>query len=87
MDNLEYRGLGSMEYKRDPRDNKYYMIEPTVGRADLQSGIADINGLNIPLIAYFDILGLSENVHTKKKKKAVLHGCMKKGRCDRFFSI
>ena len=51
-------GIGSIEYKKDPRDGKYYVIEPTVSRVDYQEGVAIANGVNIPYIAYCDILGL-----------------------------
>ena len=51
-------GIGSIEYKKDPRDGKYYIIEPTVSRVDYQEGVAIANGVNIPYIAYCDILGL-----------------------------
>ena len=33
-------GISSMEYKRDPRDGSYWLIEPTVCRTDWQSGLA-----------------------------------------------
>ena len=63
-------GLGSMEYKRDPRDNRFYMVEPTVGRTDYQEEIATLNGVNIPLAAYCGELGLpfppAENVATPR---------------------
>jgi len=52
-------GLCSMEYKRDPRDGKFYMVEPTVGRTDYQEEIATLNGVNIPVAAYFGELGQS----------------------------
>ena len=55
---LEFVGLCSMEYKRDRRDGKFYMVEPTVGRTDYQEEIATLNGVNIPLAAYFGELGL-----------------------------
>jgi predicted ATP-grasp superfamily ATP-dependent carboligase len=51
-------GIGSMEYKRDPRDGRFYMIEPTVGRTDYQEEIAVLNGVNIPYAAYCGALGL-----------------------------
>ena len=51
-------GMGSMEYKRDTRDERFYMIEPTVGRTDFQEEVATINGTNIPLAAYCHELGL-----------------------------
>lgn len=50
-------GIGSMEYKKDPRDDSFYIIEPTVGRTDFQEGVAIANGVNIPFIAYQDAIG------------------------------
>jgi D-aspartate ligase len=47
-----FTGMGSMEYKRDERDAKFYMIEPTVARTDFQEEVATINGVNLPLAAY-----------------------------------
>ncbi|GAB3678490.1 carboxylate--amine ligase [Salinisphaera aquimarina] len=51
-------GLVSMEYKRDSSDGRYMVVEPTVGRTDFQEEIATLNGVNIPLAAYCDSLGL-----------------------------
>lgn len=45
-------GMGSMEYKRDARSGRYYVIEPTVSRTDYQSEIATLNGVNLPALAY-----------------------------------
>jgi D-aspartate ligase len=53
-----FTGMGSMEYKRDARDGRFYMIEPTVARTDFQEEVATINGVNIPLAAYRYELGL-----------------------------
>lgn len=51
-------GMGSMEYKRDPRDGEYYCVEPTVGRTDFQEEVATLHGVNIPLLAYrFEAFG------------------------------
>jgi hypothetical protein len=58
FDRVGFVGLGSMEYKRDTRDNRFYMVEPTVGRTDYQEEIAALNGVNIPLTAYIGELGL-----------------------------
>jgi len=52
-------GLGSMEFKRDVRSGRFFMIEPTVGRADWQEEIATLHGANIPLAAYRHEMGLS----------------------------
>jgi predicted ATP-grasp superfamily ATP-dependent carboligase len=45
-------GMGSMEFKRDPRDGEFYMVEPTVGRTDFQEEVATLHGHNLPLAAY-----------------------------------
>lgn len=52
-------GLCSMEYKRNPANGTFTMIEPTVGRTDYQEEIASLNGINIPLAAYCDLGGIS----------------------------
>jgi predicted ATP-grasp superfamily ATP-dependent carboligase len=52
-------GLGSMEFKRDLRDGRYYLIEPTVGRTDYQEEIATLNGVNLPVAAYFGEQGMA----------------------------
>jgi predicted ATP-grasp superfamily ATP-dependent carboligase len=54
----DFRGLGSMEYKRDARTQEFVIIEPTVGRTDWQEEIATLSGVNIPLAEYRSILGL-----------------------------
>lgn len=54
----QYEGLGSLEYKWDPRGRRFVIIEPTVGRTDFQEEIATLNGLNLALIAYCYELGL-----------------------------
>lgn len=53
-----FTGMGSMEYKRDPRDGRFHMVEPTVGRTDFQEEVATVNGCNVPLMAYCHELGL-----------------------------
>jgi D-aspartate ligase len=55
----KFWGIGSMEYKLDGRTGTFYMVEPTVGRTDFQEGVAIANGVNIPLVAYQDIVGLA----------------------------
>src|SRR5258708_4135150 len=39
FDAVGFVGVGSMEYKRDARDGRFYMVEPTVGRTDFQEEI------------------------------------------------
>jgi D-aspartate ligase len=58
FDAVGFVGLCSMEYKRDPRNGNFFMIEPTVGRSDYQEEIATLNGTNIPAAAYFAELDL-----------------------------
>jgi len=55
---VDFSGMGSMEYKRDQRDGRFYMVEPTVGRTDFQEEVATVNGCNLPLLAYCYELGL-----------------------------
>lgn len=56
---LNYQGFGSLEFKRHNHNGNYYIIEPTVGRPDLQSYIATANGENMPLKAYAALTGLA----------------------------
>jgi len=53
-----FTGMGAMEYKRDRRDGRFYMVEPTVARTDFQEEVATIHGVNIPLAAYCHELDL-----------------------------
>ncbi len=57
IEHVGYQGIGSLEFKRDPRDGKYYIVEPTVGRSDWQEEIATLCGVNIPLAAYWNEVG------------------------------
>lgn len=52
FDAVGFSGLGSMEFKRDRRDSRFYMVEPTVGRTDFQQEVATVNGVNIPLCVF-----------------------------------
>ncbi len=54
---VSYKGLGSVEFKFDQRDQQFKIIEPTVGRPDLQSYVAVANGINIPHVAYSNLIG------------------------------
>jgi D-aspartate ligase len=58
FERTRFVGMGSMEFKRDRRTGEFFMIEPTVGRADWQEEVATLNGMNIPLAAYRDALSL-----------------------------
>ena len=66
-------GMGSMEYKRDPGDGQFYMVEPTVGRTDFQEEVATLNGTNIPLAAYCHELGLEPPCCTTASPPRIWH--------------
>jgi predicted ATP-grasp superfamily ATP-dependent carboligase len=46
------QGMASIEYKRDVRDGRFYVVEPTVGRTDFQQEVATVNGHNLVYAAY-----------------------------------
>ncbi len=52
-----FTGMGGVEYKRDPRDGRFYLIEPTVSRTDYQAEVATLNGVNLPYAAWCSALG------------------------------
>jgi len=54
---LRYQGFGSVEFKRHPYENKFYIMEPTVGRQNAQSFIAAINGISLSILAYSTLTG------------------------------
>lgn len=56
-DDVAYRGLGSLECKFDVQTGRPLITEPTVGRVNLQSEIAPLNGVNLPVRMYCDLLG------------------------------
>lgn len=64
-----YQGLGSLEFKRSDADGQYYIIEPTVGRNDLQSNIALAGGVNLTAFALAGAVG-SRFPEARKKKAA-----------------
>ena len=53
----QYRGIGSFEMKKHEITGELYAIEPTVGRVDVGSFFTVINGINIPAMYYFDVIG------------------------------
>lgn len=50
-------GQGALEFKYSRRDDRLYVIEPTVLRADYQAEIATLNGINLPLAYYMVATG------------------------------
>jgi D-aspartate ligase len=59
FDAVRFTGMCSLEFKRDRNSDKFFMIEPTIGRTDWQEEIATLCGVNIPFAAYCHELGLS----------------------------
>ncbi|MBP2675193.1 MAG: carbamoyl-phosphate synthase chain, binding domain protein [Deltaproteobacteria bacterium] len=53
---IGYRGVGSSEFKLDPRDGKLKLIELNP-RYWQQNGLPDRCGMNFPLINYLDLVG------------------------------
>jgi D-aspartate ligase len=80
LDIAEYQGLGSLEFKWDSRRRRFVIIEPTVGRTDWQEEIATLNGLNLPLIAYCDELGLPVPMEKSVEAAAWRHSILHLGR-------
>jgi hypothetical protein len=58
IERVGYRGLGSLEFKRDGRTGQFVIVEPTVGRTDWQEEIATLCGINLPLLTYRAEIGL-----------------------------
>ena len=53
---IGYRGVGSAEFKLDPRDGRLKLIELNP-RYWQQNGLADRCGMNFPLMNYLDLTG------------------------------
>lgn len=51
---IEYHGIGSVEFKLDPEDNSYRLIELN-NRTWMQNVMCTVAGLNLPLIQYLDL--------------------------------
>lgn len=64
-------GMCSMEFKRDARSGEFFMIEPTIGRADWQEEVATLNGINMPLVAYQHELGLPPTSRDPSARKLI----------------
>lgn len=56
---LGVEGFASLEVKYD-NTGAFKIIEPTIGRVDLQSQVATLNGMNMPLSGYLAALGRFE---------------------------
>ncbi len=56
---IKFSGMGSMEFKYCEDDNRFYAIEPTVGRTNLQSEVATVNECNLVAAYYWGLVGKS----------------------------
>lgn len=66
---LKYKGFGSVEFKKHPYENTFYIMEPTVGRQNAQSFLATINGTRLSTAAYSALTGSSFPAVALPKKK------------------
>lgn len=66
LKNLRYTGLVGVEFKEDPVDGRYKLIEINT-RAVQTIGIAASSGVNLPYIAYRDLIG--EEVQSRNEYK------------------
>lgn len=66
-------GLGSVEFKRSPVDGRPYITEPTIGRPNLQSGVATAAGTDLIGAAYSDAVGLPHRAGRPADRAAWMH--------------
>lgn len=55
---VRFSGLGSVEFKLDEPDGKYYIIEPNIGRPVTRIGLVEASGVPILYTMYCDASGL-----------------------------
>jgi D-aspartate ligase len=60
---MRWRGPGSIEFKRDDRDGRWKLIELNP-RLWQQHGLAEVCGMNFPLLQYLDLTGQPVTVET-----------------------
>jgi predicted ATP-grasp superfamily ATP-dependent carboligase len=64
LSGVKYQGLSGIEFKHDPRDNRYKLVEVNA-RFGLWDGLSVKVGVDLPYVAYRDALGQSvEPRHT-----------------------
>ena len=71
FESVKFRGLGSVEFKHDPRTGEFKIMEPTVGRANLQSETATANGVNLTWVAYAHLAGL-DNLKARRRSRSAI---------------
>jgi predicted ATP-grasp superfamily ATP-dependent carboligase len=56
---IKFRGIGSIEFKKDPSTGRYYIIEPNIGRPVTRIGLPEKAGVPVLYTMYCDALGLA----------------------------
>lgn len=59
FDQVELRGLGYVEFKKDARSGELFIIEPNIGRPTGRSAIAEAGGVELHFTAYCEAAGLA----------------------------
>ncbi|OGF68256.1 MAG: hypothetical protein A2Y62_02710 [Candidatus Fischerbacteria bacterium RBG_13_37_8] len=62
---LHHQGFCSIEYKYDKTRNEYYIMEPTVGRFNLQVALTMASGINFPIIMFNYLCGEKIQTNTQ----------------------
>jgi D-aspartate ligase len=73
LEAVEYRGLSQVEFKRDPRDGRYKLMEINP-RLFQWHGLAAACGVDLPRVAYEDLLGLDSRpvvMNGRRKRWAI----------------
>jgi predicted ATP-grasp superfamily ATP-dependent carboligase len=68
---LDYRGLGSLEFKYRSSDHRYYFIEMNT-RLPWYNGIFDDAGVNLPYLTYLDLSGKSDEFELQTTQQQVI---------------
>lgn len=68
LTDLKYRGYASIEFKKDPRDGKYKVMEITTGRTWYPHALSTACGINIPYIWYQYLIGNEIKVNKNYRK-------------------
>jgi len=70
VQSLGYRGLGSLEFKFNQRDGRYYFIEMN-SRLPWYNGIFADAGVNLAWLAYSDLTGAPGNSNGKQQRNGI----------------
>ncbi|MBW2995006.1 hypothetical protein KY312_01520 [Candidatus Woesearchaeota archaeon] len=57
LNKLNYKGIGGIEFRYNPADNKPYIIEPFAGRPSSPFCLFSGQNINAPYLIYCDIIG------------------------------